>query len=113
MLTSRQDHPVIEQEKRYDVYRNRTGDIMIKIRARLDDACAPKLVYAGGEHALLYRNLNNTIILDYIHPAIRTDFMHARRVLVVESNDNAIVREYVIDVKKVKELPSIQLEETL
>ena len=78
---------------------------MILIRARLDDAVRPKLVYNGGEHALLYRNEHQTVILDYIHPAVRKALRKQKQVLIVETNEGAVVREYMCGVACLKNTP--------
>ena len=96
--------PLIEQEKSFNILQNEAGELMILIRARLEDASNPKLVYNGGEHALLYRNDHNTVILDYIHPAIRKALRQKKKVLIVETNNGAIVREYVSDVAYLKNM---------
>ena len=94
--------PLIEQEKNFNILQNESGKLMILIRARLEDVDRPKLVYNGGEHALLYRNDHNTVVLDYIHPAIRKALRQKKQVLIVETNDGAVVREYVCDVVYLK-----------
>ena len=97
--------PVIEQERNYNILQNESGDLMILIRARLEDAERPKLVYNGGEHALLFRNDHHTVVLDYVHPAIRKVLRRKKQVLVVETNNGAVVREYVCSVAYLKDLP--------
>jgi len=94
--------PLIEQEKNFNILQNESGKLMILIRARLEDADRPKLVYNGGEHALLYRNDHNTVVLDYIHPAIRKALRRKTQVLIVETNNGSVVREYVCDVMYLK-----------
>ncbi len=94
--------PLIEQEKNFNILQNESGQLMILIRARLEDAELPKLVYNGGEHALLYRNDHNTVVLDYIHPAIRKALRQKKQVLIVETNNGAVVREYVCAVAYLK-----------
>ncbi len=96
--------PVIEQEKNFNILQNESGKLMILIRARLEDAEYPKLVYNGGEHALLYRNDHHTVVLDYIHPAIRKALRRKKQVLIVETNNGAVVREYVCDVAYLKDV---------
>ena len=96
---------IVEQEKKYNVLKNAAGDLMILIRARMNDALNPRVVYNGGKHALLYRNDENVIVLDFIHPSIRQDLNNASRILIVEAYDGSIVREYVSDVRHLKELP--------
>ena len=95
----------IEQERNYQVFKNAGGDIMFLIRARLDDAKQPKIVYDGGEHALFYRHAGQTIVFDFIHPDVRADLKNKAQVLIVEARDGAIVREYVSAVKNLKEVP--------
>ncbi|MDD3668889.1 MAG: hypothetical protein PHX68_01150 [Alphaproteobacteria bacterium] len=95
----------IEQEKNYQVFKNAGGDIMFLIRARLDDAKQPKIVYDGGEHALFYRRSGQTIIFDFIHPGVRDDLKNKSQVLIVEARDGSIVREYVSVIKSLKEVP--------
>ena len=97
--------PLIEQEKNFNILQNESGALMILIRARLDDAEHPKLVYSGGEHALLYRNEHQTIVLDYIHPVVRKSLRKQKHVLIVETNAGSIVREYMCDVTCLKNTP--------
>ena len=93
---------LVEHEKKFSILKNPAGDLMILIRARLEDAERPKLVYNGGEHALLYRNDHHTVVLDYIHPAIRKALRQKKQVLIVETNNGSVVREYVCDVAYLK-----------
>lgn len=96
---------LIEQEENFNILKNVSGDLMVLMRARMENAHEPRIVYDGGEHALLYRNENNTVILDYIHPQIREDLSHAEGVLVVEAQGQSIIREYVVPVKIMKKIP--------
>ena len=96
---------LIEQEKNFNILKNPTGDLMILIRARLDNAIHPKIIYDGGEHATLYRNDGNTSVLDFIHPSIRPDLERVVTLLVVEANNGSIIREYTAEVKHMKEIP--------
>ena len=47
---------VSEQEGRYDILENNAGEIMIIIKYRSGGPENPRLVYDGGEVALLYRS---------------------------------------------------------
>ena len=102
--------PVVEQEKKFDILRNPVGDLLIVIRARIDSEEKPTIIYDGGEHALLYRNENNTIVLDYIHPMVRENLTKSASVLVVEAQGNAVIREYFVHVKVVKKIPLPEIE---
>ena len=95
----------VEQEKSYGIFRNLQGDLLIKIKARIADAKKPVIVYDGKLHAVLYRNTENIIVLDYINERARPFLEKAKRVIVVEAHDEAIVREYVAPVQQVKQVP--------
>ncbi|MGN1063005.1 MAG: hypothetical protein ACI4QM_01600 [Alphaproteobacteria bacterium] len=96
---------VIEEEKQYNILKNVSGDLLILIRARMDDAVKPQIVYDGGEHALLYRNQNNTVVLEYVHPEVRQDLKNITSVLIVEAQGGSIIREYHTKVKSIKKVP--------
>lgn len=96
---------VVEQEKNFNILQNPNGDLMILIRARLDDASAPKVIYNGGEHAVLYRHGDNVVVLDFIHPEVRAALEKAISLLVVEAHDGSVIREYMTEVKHIKEIP--------
>ena len=96
---------LVEQEKNFNILKNPAGDLMILIRARMENAAQPRVIYNGGEHAVLYRNEGNTIVLDFIHPSVRADLERVINLLVVEAHDGAIVREYTAEVKHMKQIP--------
>lgn len=96
---------LVEQEKNFNILKNPAGDLMILIRARLDNANNPKIIYNGGDHAVLYRNDGNTIVLDFIHPSVRSDLERVVTLLIVEANNGSIIREYTAEVKHMKEIP--------
>ena len=96
---------LVEQEKNFNILKNPAWDLMILIRARLEDATQPKIIYNGGKHAVLYRNQDNTIVLDFIHPSIRSDLGRVVTLLVVEAHDGSIIREYMAEVKHMKQIP--------
>ncbi len=99
-----------EQEKKFEVLRNPAGELLIIIRARINSEENPVIAYDGGEHALLYRNATHTVVLDYIHPMVRTALLKASSVLIVEAQGNAVVREYFAGIKQVEKLalPAIE-----
>lgn len=96
---------LVEQEKDYHIFKDAAGDFMILIRARMTDAEQPKIVYNGGTHALFYRNKQNTIVLDYVHPDVRKDLSTQEAVLVVEARENSVIREYTVPMMFLKEVP--------
>jgi len=98
----------IDFENHYEIFQNKTGDIMFSILERGGEPDSPELVYADGEHALLCRNSGHTVILDYINPDIRPSLTKTKEVLIAEhhkTDKKNYVREYMAVVKIVKRLP--------
>jgi hypothetical protein len=98
----------VERESSFNILKNGGGHLMFLIRARMGGVRTPYIVYDGGENAVLYRDKKNPVLLNYIHPAIRSDLKEQKGVLVVETNDGAIIREYNSPVKVVKALPVLE-----
>lgn len=94
-----------EQEGYYDILQNAAGDLLIAIRARAGEPANPRIVYDGQKHALLYRQQGFSITLDFIHPEVRGALARAEKVLVVEFENNEVMREYEVPVRYVKKMP--------
>lgn len=99
-----------EQEKFYDIYRNEEGGLLFAISDRGNEPQSPKIIYDGGQHALLYRTPEKVIVLDYVHPDIRDELKETPQVLIVEADSDDIIREYEAPVRHVKNLPPFDLE---
>lgn len=78
---------------------------MISLRSREGDPVSPVLLYDGGEHALLYRRPEQSVLLDFIHPDARPYLFACDKVLVSETKDYAVEREYDVPCRRVKSLP--------
>ena len=94
-----------EQEGYYDILQNAVGDLLIAIRARAGEPSNPRIVYDGQKHALLYRRQGFSVTLDFIHPEVRGALAQAEKVLVVEFENNEVVREYEVPGRYVKKMP--------
>lgn len=92
-------------ERRYQVHLGPRNEVVLAIAARRDGPLAPLLIYAGGEHAVLRRNAEDEVILDYLHPEVRPHLKHSAAVTVVE-RAGAEERDYVVPVGLVEALPS-------
>ena len=95
----------MEREVNFNILKNGEGNLMLLIHARMGGVNDSKIVYDGGQTALLYRTPKETVALDFIHPAVRTDLKKKKEVLIVEVNEGAVVREYMTKVEAVKKLP--------
>ncbi len=96
---------MVEVENHYDILKNSEGELLVAIKARMGGSERPKILYDGQDQALLYRSVDQTIVLDYINPGVRETFANIRQVLVVELRDDDIVREYMVPVRRVAKLP--------
>ena len=96
----------MEREVNFNILKNGEGNLMLLVHARMGGVKESKVVYDGGQTALLYRTDKDIVALDFIHPAVRTDLKKKKEVLIVEVNNEAVVREYIATVQAVKALPA-------
>ncbi|MDR1581236.1 MAG: hypothetical protein LBS35_12845, partial [Synergistaceae bacterium] len=71
------------------------------------EAKKPTIIYDGGPHAILYRNKEQTVLLDYLDEQAREPLTKIKQVLVAEFKEDGetFVREYDVPVKQMKQLP--------
>ncbi len=94
-----------EQESFYEIHLNKNNELMISLRARDLEPQTPVLIYDGGDHALLYRTPQSSVLLDFIHPEARPYLFKAAEVLIAETKNYQVVREYRAACRQVKNLP--------
>ncbi|MBR1778842.1 MAG: hypothetical protein IJ752_09720 [Alphaproteobacteria bacterium] len=94
-----------EQESFYEVHLNKFDELMISMHAREGEPQSPVLIYDGGDHALLYRTPHMSVLLDFIHPEVRPYLLKAKQVLIAETKEYQVAREYTAVCKRVKNLP--------
>ena len=94
-----------EQESFYEVHLNKYDELMISMHAKEGEPNSPVLIYDGGDHALLYRTPQSSVLLDFIHPEVRPYLLKANQVLIAETKDYRVTREYTAVCKRVKNLP--------
>lgn len=94
-----------EQESFYEIHLNKYNELMISLHARDGEPVSPVIIYDGGPHALLYRTPETAVLLDFIHPDVCPYLAEARQVLIAETKDYKVVREYTAACRRVKSLP--------
>lgn len=104
---SNQSNDNEDSSSRYDILQNAAGEIMLIIHAREGEPDNPRIVYDGGDSALLYRNRESAIILEGIAEKAREPFLKVEQVLVVEVKNDDVAREYKVPLRKIKSLQSI------
>ncbi|MBR6814945.1 MAG: toll/interleukin-1 receptor domain-containing protein [Alistipes sp.] len=104
---SNQSNDNEDTSSRYEILQNAAGEIMLIIHAREGEPDNPRIVYDGGDEALLYRNRECSIILEGIAEKAREPFLKVEQVLVVEVKNDDVAREYKVPLRKIKSLQSI------
>ena len=97
----------VDQESRYDILQNEEGDILIIINSRAGGPENPRLVYDGGEQALLYRSRESAFMLNSIAREARMPLKSVNEVLMVEIENDDVAREYRVPVRVVRNLQAL------
>lgn len=96
-----------QKNNEYGVLLNEEGEVLFAIRARLDGAQQPRMLYDGGDCAVFYRSKEHIIYLENLIAMVRKPLSQIKQVLFVEVFENAIVREYIVPVSFVDKMPPI------
>lgn len=97
----------MKQEKEYEAFIGDNGMIVFAITAKSGELDAPKIVYDGGDHALLYRSSEDIVVLDFLHPEIKHQMSRSSKALVAEIDyDNeTVISDYVAHIDQVFKMP--------
>lgn len=93
-----------QQEGSYNIFQNNKGEILIIIHFRAGGPENPRIVYDGGDSALLYRSRESSVVLDKIDFGARSPLKSVSEVLMVELDGDEVAREYAVPVRIVKEV---------
>ncbi|MDO5387107.1 MAG: hypothetical protein Q4F75_07560 [Pseudomonadota bacterium] len=96
-----------QSEGQYDILQNSAGEILIIIQYRDGGPENPRLVYDGGDQALLYRSRESAVMLDAINEEARKPLRAVSEVLMVELDNDDVAREYRVPVRNVKSLEAL------
>ena len=96
-----------QTEDQYDILQNAKGEILIIIQYRAGGPENPRLVYDGGDHALLYRSRESAVMLEEIDERARKPLRAVSEILMVELENDHVAREYRVPVRNVKNLDSL------
>lgn len=100
------NHHEVKQEKKYNIFKNNSGDILICIKPIDTIPHNPQILYAKGDHAVLFRDRDNIIVLDYLNPDVKKDFSRQQKALIVEfTEDDTIKHEYYASIHLHDKLP--------
>ena len=89
---------------RYDMLQNEAGEILILINYQKTEPDGPRIVYDGGEKALLYRSRESALFLENISLEARVPLSQVEEVLVAEVKDDDVAREYKVPMRIIRKL---------
>ncbi len=104
-MKSKENQPVND----CDILQNAQGDILLIINARQGGPEEPRFVYDGSSKALLYRSKENAIILTNITESARSPIKAVSQILIVEIENNDVLREYTVPVRIIKSLEQLAI----
>ena len=97
----------LEQESRYDILQNKEGEILIIINSRPGGPEEPRFVYDGGKTALLYRTKEMAVVFKDIAEGARKPLKMVTSMLIVEVEDDVVLREYTVPVRIIKDVEAL------
>ena len=98
-----------EEEGRYDILQNALGEILIIIKYREGGPENPRLIYDGGDSALLYRSRESAVKLDAINEKARQPLKSVDEVYLVEVEGNEVARDYKVPVRIFRSLEALMI----
>lgn len=97
----------MNENSRYDILQNEEGEILIIIEARAGGPEEPRFVYDGGKTALLYRNKDIAVVFNDIAEDAHVPLKSVSNMLIVEVENEEVVREYDVPVRIIKDVTSL------
>ena len=95
------------QESRYDILQNKAGEILIIINSRAGGPENPRVLYDGGETAILYRTKDMAVVFKNIAQGARKPLKMVSSMLIVEVEDEDVLREYTVPVRIIKDVEAL------
>ncbi len=99
---------ITEQEKQFIASIEEDGSIAIIIKEKNGEPSNPKILYDGKDHALLVRNAESAVVLDYLNDELKPLLVSGVQVDVVEMklpDLEDVVRSYTATVTRMAKLP--------
>ncbi|GHV47241.1 hypothetical protein FACS1894204_10400 [Synergistales bacterium] len=98
---------MIVQEKAYQAFLHDEFGVMFIIMKKDGEPDQPRMLYDGGEHALLYRDKDSKSLLDYLNEDVRDTLSEIDKVAFVEFevDEEALARAYEVSVEHVDSIP--------
>lgn len=97
----------VEQEKEYQIMPTTDGNLVFAIRAKSGEIKDPKILYNGGKHAVLYRNDEDVVILDHLHPGAVTRLQKLSKAFIseIDYENESVKHFYPVHIHQVFKFP--------
>ncbi len=94
----------MQNEADYEVIITHEHELVFLIKARYEAPSKPFILYDGSNHATLYRQEHETILLDYLNEKVIPILSEAQKVVIFELSDEIedVARDYEAPVKHIK-----------
>lgn len=94
----------MENEGDYEVIITHEGVLVFLIKHRLGEPVRPFILYDGSRHATLYRQEDETILLDYLDDKVAEILAGSSKAVVFELSDETedVALDYEVSVKHIK-----------
>lgn len=97
----------VEKEDAYVALPTTEDEVIFAISVKTGEPKAPHLLYDGAEHALLYRNEKEVVLLDYLNSEVQRMLQGAQKIYIAEIDykEKQLIRDYTAPVEKVASYP--------
>ena len=94
----------MKNEGDYQVIITHEGVLVFIIKEKENAPEKPFILYDGGRHATLYRNENETVLLDYLNDKVIPILAKSEMAVIFELSDEIedVARDYEVPVKHIK-----------
>ena len=95
------------QEKEYQILPTTNGSLVFAISLKSTEPLDPKIVYDGGNHAVLCRSEKDMVVLDFLHPTAKKMMQSISEVHIAEIDysNKKMVRFYPVHIDQVFKMP--------
>ncbi|MBP5399548.1 MAG: hypothetical protein J6Y53_03935 [Alphaproteobacteria bacterium] len=97
----------INQKGRYDMLQNTAGEILIIIEYCEGGPENPRILYDGGDTALLYRSRESAFVLNDIAEEAHAPLKSVSEVLVAEIENDDVAREYKVPMRIIRSIKDL------
>lgn len=98
---------LVEKEDAYVALPTTDEEVIFAISVKASEPQKPRLLYNGEEHALLYRDDYDVVLLDYLNSEVQRMLQQSKKIYITEIDykEKQLIRDYTAPVKKVKTYP--------